>query len=370
MANGKSCRGCSEKCLRTHFYGHGSSFFKVMAGDFSSVLEVPSDYFKQSPMKGCRNATLEGPSGHSWYARLHCHDNISFFKEGWEIFVSDHCIQRTDITVFRRVNVAHFLVQIFEASGYEKINTSTIKNCESHNVNKLGIYCTEATTFRQSFKGNEQKRSAQGMGVKVEITGNCTEAYISNVGLLSTRKHEFHGHPKTNVKHEPGLPKLNCHFSENQVGSCVKHPIILDSDEEYDSQASLTYSTDQDTEAVFSEVLQEKVSSLKEGKTSNSVKKDKPKFTRVMNKSAVAHSFWLGIPRRFGKCWFPRANVEVLLLHQTRKWPVLFVGERSSCGLGPGWKYFAVDNELKIGDTCIFELEDKASYILKVHIQR
>lgn len=89
-----------------------------------------------------------------------------------------------------------------------------------------------------------------------------------------------------------------------------------------------------------------------------------------MNKSAVAHSFWLGIPQSFGRCWFPRGNVEVLLLHQTCKWPVLFVGERKSCGLGPGWKYFAVDNELKVGDTCIFELEDKANYILKVHIQR
>lgn len=109
---------------------------------------------------------------------------------------------------------------------------------------------------------------------------------------------------------------------------------------------------------------------LEEDKTANSVKKGKPKFTQVMKKSAVTHSFWLNIPQRFGRCWFPRGNVEVLLLHQKREWRAVFVGERNTCGLGPGWKIFAVDNELKIGDICTFELEDKDNYILKVHIQR
>ena len=32
---------------------------------------------------------------------------------------------------------------------------------------------------------------------------------------------------------------------------------------------------------------------LEEDKTANSVKKGKPKFTQVMKKSAVTHSFWL-----------------------------------------------------------------------------
>lgn len=237
-----------------------------MAGEFSSVLEVPSDWFKQSQIKGSRDAILEGPSGHLWHVRVYCYDKIAFFKEGWEVFVSDHWIQPKDIIVCRHVNDAHFLVQIFEASGYEKKSTVTVKNYESHNFHKRDSYCTEATTFGQTVKENPlkdasgdvknlqkistrnaQRRTTRSRGLKVEISGNCAEACISNRRPLSIKKHEFLGHPKISVKHELGLPKSKWNFSESQVGSCAKHPIILDSEEEFDSQASSAHSPDQDT---------------------------------------------------------------------------------------------------------------------------
>jgi len=97
----------------------------------------------------------------------------------------------------------------------------------------------------------------------VAITGNCAEACISNGRRLSTVKQEFPAHPKINVKQELGLPKSNWNFSENKVGSSAKDPIILDSEEEFDCQASSSYSHDEDSDEVSyhfsSEVLQGKV---------------------------------------------------------------------------------------------------------------
>lgn len=76
-------------------------------------------------------------------------------------------------------------------------------------------------------------------------------------------KQEFPAHPKINVKQELGLPKSNWNFSENKVGSSAKDPIILDSEEEFDCQASSSYSHDEDSDEVSyhfsSEVLQGKV---------------------------------------------------------------------------------------------------------------
>lgn len=222
-------------------------------------------------------------------------------------FVSDHWIQPEDIVVFRHVDDAHFLVQIFDVSGYEKKNTVTVKNCESHNLNKLGIYGTGAATFGQTVKGNPFKdasgdannvprRITRSIGLKVAITENCAEACIPNGRRHSTVKQEFPAHPKINVKQEPRLPKSYWNFSENKVGSSAKDPIILDSEEEFDSQALSSYSHDEDSDEVSyhfsSEVLQGKVHPV-EDKTANSVKKGKPKFAQVMKKSAVTHSIWL-----------------------------------------------------------------------------
>lgn len=107
------------------------------------------------------------------------------------------------------------------------------------------------------------RRITRSIGLKVAITGNCAEACISNGRRLSTVKQEFPAHSKINVKQEPGLPKSNWNFSENKVGSSAKDPIILDSEEEFDCQASSSYSHDEDSDEVSyhfsSEVLQGKV---------------------------------------------------------------------------------------------------------------
>lgn len=405
------CRACCEKCFRNHSirhgYRHGSSFYKVMRAEFSSCLEIPSGYSEHIHVKGCRDAIMEGPSGYLWHVMIYGSGTSAFFKDGWEIFVSDHSIQPNDFIVFRHVNDMHFLVQIFESSGYEKQSTFTVKDCESCHLNKRGMsticnhnsnigkkkFIGESIFEQERPKGNPlvhaigdvestKKRFIQGTGMKVHITETCVETSIANHRSFSPKSHEFLDHCKISVKHTSRLQNSKWNFSENQVGLSAKQPIILDSEDESDSQASPAYGHDQDTIASChsgSEPFQEELSSLgdicpdmqlKDLKASNSVNRNIPKLSLVMKKTAVSAPFWLCFPKGFGRCWFPREKVGVLLLSQSCKWHVTFIGDRSSCGLGPGWKYFAKDNELNIGDTCIFELEDAVNHIFKVHIGR
>lgn len=401
------CRACCEKCFRNHHtrheFTHGSSFFKVMGAEFSSYLEIPSECSEQIQIKDCRDAILEGPSGYLWHVRIYGSGTSAFFKDGWEIFVSDHLIQPNNIIVFRHVKDVHFLVQIFESSGYEKQSSFTVKNSESCHLNKRGMstICnhnsyidkkniTEKSIFEQerptrnpliSDVENTKKRFIQGTGLKVHITETRVETSIPNCKSFSPKNRELLDHCKVSVKNASRVQNLKWN-SENQVGLCAKQPIILDSEDEPDSQASPAYSHDQDTIVYChsgSEKFQEKLSSrgdicpdmqVKDLKASNSVKRNKPKLSLVMKKTAVAAPFWLGWPKSFGRCWFPQGRVGVLLSCQSGKWPVTFIGDRRSCGLGPGWKYFAKDNELNIGDACIFELEDAVNHIFKVHIER
>jgi len=93
-------------------------------------------------------------------------------------------------------------------------------------------------------------------------------------------------------------------------------------------------------------------------------------LSRHINIVLINLDLFQGFPKGFGRRWFPQERVGVLLSCQSGTWPVTFIGDRSPCGLGPGWKYFAKDNELNIGDTCIFELEDAVNHIFKVYIGR
>ena len=74
--------------------------------------EIPSGYSEHIHVKGCRDAILEGPSGYLWHVMIYGSGTSAFFKDGWEIFVSDHSIQPNDFIIFRHVNDMHFLVQI------------------------------------------------------------------------------------------------------------------------------------------------------------------------------------------------------------------------------------------------------------------
>ncbi|GLJ29381.1 hypothetical protein SUGI_0579320 [Cryptomeria japonica] len=78
-----------------------------------------------------------------------------------------------------------------------------------------------------------------------------------------------------------------------------------------------------------------------------------------------------GLSRDFTKRWLPDQRIEITLLGpRGKKWRVQYLGDRSNPGLSGGWKGFAIDNNLEEGDVCVFELEDKKNFTLKVHIYR
>lgn len=75
----------------------------------------------------CKDAILQGPSGHLWHVNLCCADTLAFFTNDWENFVSDQSIEADDILVFRHVHDVHFSVQVFGPSGCEKHNSFFFK---------------------------------------------------------------------------------------------------------------------------------------------------------------------------------------------------------------------------------------------------
>lgn len=82
---------------------------------------------------------------------------------------------------------------------------------------------------------------------------------------------------------------------------------------------------------------------------------DHPFFTTVMSKSQVQKQFQLVIPARLQRL-LPEARVPAALLCRGRSWAASYCGDLKCKKIDAGWRDFAVDNALRVGDACVFEL--------------
>ncbi|CAL5050422.1 unnamed protein product [Urochloa decumbens] len=82
---------------------------------------------------------------------------------------------------------------------------------------------------------------------------------------------------------------------------------------------------------------------------------DHPFFNTFMSKSHVQKNFQLTIPGHMHR-HLPEAHVPATLLCRGRSWAASYRGDVKCKIIGPEWRDFAVDNGLRVGDACVFEL--------------
>uniref|UniRef100_A0A0E0L6X1 TF-B3 domain-containing protein n=1 Tax=Oryza punctata TaxID=4537 RepID=A0A0E0L6X1_ORYPU len=82
-----------------------------------------------------------------------------------------------------------------------------------------------------------------------------------------------------------------------------------------------------------------------------------PFFTAVIAKSHLHPKFQMWIPPRFLH-WLPEpeARTAAVLHSGGKSWPTSYCGDLKMKKLDSGWSEFAVDNRLRVGDACVFEL--------------
>ncbi|GMI78518.1 hypothetical protein like AT5G66980 [Hibiscus trionum] len=109
---------------------------------------------------------------------------------------------------------------------------------------------------------------------------------------------------------------------------------------------------------------------IDEEKAARSFASGFPNFVRIMKKFNVSGSYTLKIPYKFSKAHLPYCKTQVVLrnLHG-RCWTVNSVPDSKGrtvhtfCG---GWMAFVRDNDIKMGDICVFELVNFCE--MRVHI--
>ncbi|KAA8520332.1 hypothetical protein F0562_014588 [Nyssa sinensis] len=98
----------------------------------------------------------------------------------------------------------------------------------------------------------------------------------------------------------------------------------------------------------------------------------KPFFHLLLSKSHVKPSYQLVIPAKFHPV-LPCATVPAVLTYLGKSWEVAYIGDRGSYKkFDTNWKTFAIDNDLKVGDACVFELMEcsRTNIMFRVQILR
>ncbi|KAI4310383.1 hypothetical protein MLD38_035365 [Melastoma candidum] len=85
-----------------------------------------------------------------------------------------------------------------------------------------------------------------------------------------------------------------------------------------------------------------------------------PSFFVIVQPTLVHPNFLLRLPKKFSSMFSSKlglsGEMRLMVSRHRRIWTVSYVNHGYCCIRTPGWKEFVVDNDLEVGDVCVFEL--------------
>ncbi|PAN46110.1 hypothetical protein PAHAL_9G163800 [Panicum hallii] len=329
----KPGKGCKERGA-CHFWNdydtddQDKHFFKVLVGDFHSRLVLPDKLALHFRCKTARSINLESPSGHTFDVQVARNSGRLALQSGWESFVSVHGLKMMDFLVFKYDGISRMKVLIFDPSGCEKVPPCFVtKNAISARQMKEESIDISSNCANLPMKTPEARRKAwkQRDGRKIaNISSSCSPSKSSG-DSKSSEEHESHSVPSYILPRCTSLTNVQKKQLKEKVGAiCSEIPIYV------------------------CVMKKSNVSTIHQSM----------RFSGAYSEAYLPFEGRTLMLHRHGKSW------EVMCRIQVRR------GHRNFQNLCKGWKRFARDNNLRVGDLCLFELLKTKNYTMNVHIVR
>ncbi|PPS06567.1 hypothetical protein GOBAR_AA14081 [Gossypium barbadense] len=329
---------------------------------------IPSDFARKFLTVHKSNLTLCNSTGKTWHAKLYHPANKkpnAHLCGGWREFVEDNHLNVGDICVFELIKHPEILmkVQIYpvvknasKASGQQALGSivSRVKtrslvsdaepNCqqspssssESKDLTDSHIKTLHDSPLDQKTKKKLTRSSAQP----------CKMTRTSLSGSIQAK----------GIKHEKGK-SLNFQYSTEELGGGLKNSAKGDSGRKSGARRCLK------PDPVYQK--QRACTGGGASRTSN------PSFSVVIHPSHIGSCSTVHIPEEFGKRYLKKNGEMMLRVADGRSWNVEYErigrnkGRKAGFG-GKSWGQFAMDNELEVGDVCVFELMNENGNLLEV----
>ncbi|XP_074318158.1 B3 domain-containing protein Os06g0112300-like [Silene latifolia] len=103
----------------------------------------------------------------------------------------------------------------------------------------------------------------------------------------------------------------------------------------------------------------------------NSYQFENPCFTIIIQVSHVTGDFRVNVPAKFAVEYLMKTRGSCILQNATGDtWPIRLERSTGHVRLSGGWRKYALDNKLRVGDICVFELINVATCLFNVEIIR
>ncbi|CAN6356791.1 unnamed protein product [Urochloa humidicola] len=322
-----SCRKWQEHWYLEHMGSSKARFFKLMTGDFAQGISIPEKFVSNLNGQINKGLNLKAPSGETWLIEV-AKKNADelFFVSGWDDFARAHEVQENDLLIFTCSGNCSFDVQIFDASGCEKVPcffASKRGPCTHRYLDGIVDQHAEHCILSDS----------DDLGMPLRLIGSPNKASTSKKMSEKTKRSK-----------DPESPSNEYLIKKEQISDEEQsHDRLVDSNYYYSRPAS--YLTGDERDQIFS------LASIQPGN---------PAFVAVLQKTHIGRkNNLLTIHHGFAADHLVGRSHDILLLRPNRKekWYVRYYHGSSARGFNcRRWIKFIGDNRLRKDHICIFEL--------------
>ncbi|CAM0875849.1 unnamed protein product [Alopecurus aequalis] len=316
----KKSQEAGEHSYWNHTGEEDKHFFKVMIGDFHERMTIPDGFVQHFSGATERTIKLESHSGYSFDVQVTWNLEKLVLESGWKEFASAHDLRMGDFLVFKYDGNSQLKVLVFGPSGCEKT-----------------LVC------------GPMKNAALG-----------EERWTNPTGIIST----CHDLP---MKFAQSGSQTSAHRDSSMLGNNIIRD-ISSSEDDYKAHAVPSRILARGTLLVLNQVQKNQLE-----ETIKAIHSEIPIYGCVVRQSTISgKTRTLEISREYAEAYLPFDDQMLTLQHHGKKWEVRCrVKDGKSKRLLRGWKQFAHDNNLQLGDACLFELlKNGKKYAMNVHIIR
>ncbi|XP_062209353.1 B3 domain-containing protein Os03g0622200-like [Phragmites australis] len=354
---GKNCRVCmewQEHCYWSHMADEKKHFFKVVAGDFTESMSIPTRFANNFNGHISDTVSVKSPSGKTWSIGVGNDTDEVVLRSGWKEFVSAHSIEEGDYLLFKYTGVSSFDVLIFDSSGCEKTSAPF---ANSHGCERI-----ESSAGVEGARHGRHRFNGGKDCTPQSLPSDDDNAHLELALHKSTSK-RISKACKRNLYHD--IEQAHCEVKDDE------DDLELD---EGNAPAKTGYYFCKNgpvSEYHLTEEEREEISTIRVP-----VQSRNPVFVQVMHPSHVRgkKSGVVGISSEFATKYLGTIRREIILQKTSskEKWHARYNSNKFSRGLcGRGWCSFVNDNGLLDHDICLFELINGARRLtMTVHVLR
>lgn len=343
-------------------------FFKIVSNQGVHRLRLPPEFTRRYGHNLTDSLSLKVPNGLVWKVELVQYSNgEAWLHRGWQRFQEYYSIQLGHLLLFKYVGNSHFEAHIFdttateiEYSYYDSLERDALMN----QVAKTESESDDSVVFlKEILAGKNVGRKHQDVdddnnppptwGKKRRMQ-EYDGLHSEKLRRSSRVEQNSSSHVKKESSFPDSSPNYQSYIDEHGEGTKLKYPDrkqvqqrAVDGNERFKAYTrALVFMSEKPTRNLF--------------------------FVVVMHPSYVStRRSALHIPPVFAKeISLGNGNSSILLVYEGKTWLVRCVRGKQGATLTTGWRKFTEDNDLKVGDACVFEASKRINLAWDIIIFR